>query len=304
MSGDLHVVTGAFGFTGRYIARRLLSAGRRVRTLTNKPVKGACFPSDIEVRPLRFDDRTALVESLRGAAALYNTYWVRFNYRTFSYALAVDNTLRLFDAAKTAGVGRVVHISITNANEQSPFEYFRGKARLERALRDSGQSYAILRPAVLFGLEGILINNIAWMLRHFPIFGVFGHGRYRLQPIYVDDLAALTLEVADLQTSEEINALGPETFAYRDLVETIGTIIGAARPVVSIPPWLGLAAARVIGGVLGDVLVTRDEIAGLMADLLYVPGAPQRGTTRLTDWVRENAKTLGSAYFSELARRG
>src|SRR5712692_10677181 len=152
------------------------------------------------------DQSRAAPEAERASWLRHLQDWVRFNYRTFSYALAVDNTLRLFDAAKTAGVGRVVHISITNANEQSPFEYFRGKARLERALRDSGQSYAILRPAVLFGLEGILINNIAWMLRHFPIFGVFGHGRYRLQPIYVDDLAALTLEVADLQTSEEINA--------------------------------------------------------------------------------------------------
>lgn len=303
MSGDLHVVTGAFGFSGRYIARRLLSEGLRVRTLTNKPANGDPLASRIEVRSLRFDDRTALVESLRGAAALYNTYWVRFNYRTFSYALAVDNTLRLFDAAKAAGVGRVVHVSITNASEQSPFEYFRGKARLERALRDSGQPYAILRPAVLFGHEGILLNNIAWMLRHFPIFGVFGDGRYRLQPIYVDDLAVLAVDLGGLQTNEEVDALGPETFVYRDLVATIGNIIGMPRPIVSIPPWLGLAVARVVGRVLGDVLVTRDEIAGLMAELLYVPGAPSKGTTRLTDWARENAATLGRVYLSELARR-
>jgi NADH dehydrogenase len=303
MSGDLHVVTGAFGFSGRYIARRLLSEGRRVRTLTNKPANGDPLASRIGVRPLRFDDRTALVESLRGAAALYNTYWVRFNHRTFSYALAVDNTLRLFDAARAAGVGRVVHVSITNASEQSPFEYFRGKARLERALRDSGEPYAIIRPAVLFGQEGILLNNIAWMLRHFPIFGVFGDGRYRLQPIYVDDLAVLALDLGSLQTNEEVDALGPETFVYCDLVATIGKIIGMPRPIVSIPPWLGLAVARVVGRVLGDVLVTRDEIAGLMAELLYVPGAPSKGTTRLTDWARENAATLGRVYLSELARR-
>ena len=304
MSGDLHVVTGAFGFSGRFIARRLLSQGHRVRTLTNKPANGDPLASRIEVRSLRFDDRTALVESLRGAAALYNTYWVRFNHRTFSYALAVDNTLRLFDAARAAGVGRVVHVSITNASERSPFEYFRGKAILERALRDSGQPYAILRPAVLFGQEGILVNNIAWMLRHFPIFGVFGDGRYRLQPIYVGDLAVLALDLGGLQTDEEVDALGPETFVYRDLVTTIGKIIGMPRPIVSIPPWLGLAVARVVGRVLGDVLVTRDEIAGLMADLLYVPGAPSKGTTRLTEWARENARTLGRVYLSELARRG
>lgn len=304
MSGDLHVVTGAFGFSGRYIAGRLLGEGRRVRTLTSKPANGDPLASRIEVRPLRFDDRTALVESLRGAAVLYNTYWVRFNHRTFSYASAVDNTLRLFEAAKAAGVGRVVHVSITNASEESPFEYFRGKGRLERRLRESGERYAILRPAVLFGQEGILLNNIAWMLRHFPIFGVFGDGKYRLQPIYVDDLAVLALELGGLQTNEEVDALGPETFVYRDLVTTIGEIIGTPRRIVSIPPWLGLAVARMVGRVLGDVLVTRDEIAGLMGDLLYVPGAPAKGTTRLTEWARENASTLGRVYLSELARRG
>lgn len=304
MSGDLHVVTGAFGFSGRYIAGRLLGEGRRVRTLTNKPANGDPLAGRIEVRPLRFDERTALVESLRGAAVLYNTYWVRFNHRTFSYASAVDNTLRLFEAAKAAGVGRVVHVSITNASEQSPFEYFRGKGRLARALRESGQRYAILRPAVLFGQEGILLNNIAWMLRHFPIFGVFGDGKYRLQPIYVDDLAVLALELGGLQSNEEVDALGPEAFVYRDLVTTIGEIIGTPRRIVSIPPWLGLAVARMVGRVLGDVLVTRDEIAGLMGDLLYVPGAPSKGTTRLTEWARENASTLGRVYLSELARRG
>jgi len=156
----------------------------------------------------------------------------------------------------------------------------------------------------LFGQEGILLNNIAWMLRHFPIFGVFGDGKYRLQPIYVDDLAVLALELGGLQTNEEVDALGPETFVYRDLVTTIGEIIGTPRRIVSIPPWLGLAVARMVGRVLGDVLVTRDEIAGLMGDLLYVPGAPSKGTTRLTEWARENANTLGRVYLSELARRG
>jgi uncharacterized protein YbjT (DUF2867 family) len=303
MISDLHVVTGAFGFTGRYIARRLLASGRRVRTLTNTAAKSDCLIGAVEALPLRFDDRTALVESLRGAAVLYNTYWVRFNHRTFSHALAIDNTLRLFDAAKAARVGRVVHVSITNASEQSPFEYFRGKGKLERILRESGQQYAILRPAVLFGQEGILLNNIAWMLRHFPIFGVFGDGRYRLQPIYVDDLASLALDLGGLQTNEEVDAVGPETFQYRDLVTTIGQIIGTPRSIVSIPPWLGLAVGRVVGWVLGDVLLTRDEIAGLMADLLNVPSARPRGTTRLTDWARENANTLGRVYLSELARR-
>jgi uncharacterized protein YbjT (DUF2867 family) len=191
---SIHVVTGAFGYSGRYIAARLLQAGHRVRTLTNSGQRPNPFGNQVEARPFHFDDPARLVESLRGAATFYNTYWVRFNYGKFTHALAEENTLKLFAACRAAGVRRVVHVSITNASEQSPLTYFRGKARLERALQESGLSCAILRPAVLFGKEDILINNIAWCLRRFPVFAVFGDGQYKLQPLYVDDLASLAVE--------------------------------------------------------------------------------------------------------------
>jgi NADH dehydrogenase len=227
---------------------------------------------------------------------------VRFNYRDFSYSRAVDNTLILFDAARKAGIRRIVHISITNPSEESPFEYFRGKARLERALKESGLSYSILRPAVLFGKEDILINNIAWFLRNFPVFAVFGDGKYRLQPIYVDDLAELAVEEGHLEENRIIDAIGPETFTYRGLVEKIGRIIGKPRPVVLIPRDLGYLFGSIVGRLMGDVIITHDEIEGLMAGLLYMDSHPA-GKTKLTEWAKEHASTLGVHYASELARR-
>jgi len=181
---EIHVVTGAFGYSGKYIARRLLGAGCQVRTLTNSPNRKHPFGGDLKAYRLDFENPSRLVESLRGAKVLYNTYWVRFNRAGFGHAVAVENTLKLLRAAREAGVERVVHLSITNPSEDSELEYFRGKARLERELIHSGLSYAILRPALLFGKEDILINNIAWCLRTFPLFAVFGDGQYRLQPIY------------------------------------------------------------------------------------------------------------------------
>ncbi|MGC8781375.1 MAG: epimerase, partial [Anaerolineae bacterium] len=204
--------------------------------------------------------------------------------------------------AKRAGVQRIVHISITNPSEDSPLEYFSGKARLERALIASGLSYAILRPTVLFGQEDILINNIAWLLRRLPVFGVFGDGSYRLQPIYVDDLAALAVAQGASRENVIINAIGPETFTYRELVQTIGRLIGAPRPVIGVPPAVGYWVGRLVGALMGDVTITREEIAGLMANLLYVD-APPAGTTRLTDWLAAHADTVGRRYASELARR-
>ena len=300
--GQVHVVTGAFGYSGRYIARRLLDAGVEVRTLTNSPDRENAFGGRIVACEYHFDDHDRLVDSLRGASVLYNTYWVRFNYATFKHAIAVENTLKLFDAAREAGLRRVVHVSITNPSEDSPLEYFRGKARLERALTESGLSYAILRPTVLFGREDILVNNIAWILRRFPVFGVFGGGRYRLQPIYVDDLAELAVKEAQSGEDHIVDAIGPETFTYRELVELIGRSIGKPRRIVSVPRVLGYLVGLALGRITGDVVITWEEIAGLMADLLCTD-SPPAGTTSLTDWAREHAETLGLRYASEVARR-
>jgi len=297
-----HVVTGAFGYSGRYIARRLLERGCEVRTLTNSPDRKNEFEGRVTASRFHFGDHAKLVESLRGASVLYNTYWVRFNHVDFKHSVAVENTLKLFAAALDAGVRRIVHVSITNPSEDSRLEYFAGKARLETALRQSGLSYAILRPAVLFGKEDVLINNIAWLLRRLPIFGVFGNGEYRLQPIYVDDLARLAVEQGQTEQDCVIDAIGPETFTYRELVEQIGLIVGKARPIISVPPVIGYAVGTALGRLVGDVIITREEIEGLMANLLYVD-SPPAGATRLTEWVRQHADTLGRRYASELARR-
>ncbi len=299
---SMHAVTGAFGYSGKYIALRLLAKGCRVVTLTNSLQRANPLAGQIRAFPFNFDRPDELARSLDGTEVLYNTYWVRFNHRLFTHADAVRNTLALFEAARKAGVRRVVHVSITNPSEASRLEYFRGKAELEQALSQSGLSYAILRPTVLFGREDILVNNIAWALRHLPVFGIFGDGRYRLQPIYVDDLAELAIRHGASRENTIVDAIGPETFTYRELVATIGRLIGVWRPIVSVPPSVGYWAGCAIGWMVGDVFITREEIEGLMAGLLCVD-SPPAGATRLTDWTKQHADTLGRRYASELARR-
>ncbi|MGE5141324.1 MAG: SDR family oxidoreductase, partial [Rudaea sp.] len=269
---------------------------------TNSTARGNPFSGRVEAHPFDFDRADRLTESLRGGRVLYNTYWVRFNAPGFTQADAVANTLTLFECARKAGLERIVHVSITNPSEDSPLEYFRGKARLERALIESGLSYSILRPTVLFGPEDILINNIAWTLRHLPVFGVFGDGQYRVQPIYVDDLAALAVDQGKSNENRTIDAIGPETFTYRQLVAAIGEAIGVHRPIIPVPPWLGYFAGWSIGKLMGDVTVTWPEVQGLMAGLLYTE-SPPAGQTRLTNWMGENRSTLGVHYASEMARR-
>ena len=226
MKTEIHIVTGAFGYSGKYITRLLLENGYEVRTLTNSINRSNPFKDKVKAFSYNFDDFNQLVDSLKGGTVLYNTYWVRFNHTDFKHFTALQNTLKLFNAAREAGIKRIVHISITNPSEVSHLEYFSSKGKLEQALICSGISYAILRPAVIFGAEDILINNIAWMLRKFPVFGVFGNGKYRLQPIYVEDLAELAIEQGRRRQNCIINATGPETFTYCELIKEIGFIIG------------------------------------------------------------------------------
>ncbi|MBI5694296.1 MAG: NAD(P)H-binding protein [Nitrospirae bacterium] len=301
-NNETHVVTGAFGYTGRYIARELLRRGIKVRTLTNKEPVDDPFDGAVDAWPLVFGSPELLADSMRGATTLYNTYWVRFNHGNFSHSEAVENTKTLLDAAKAAGIKRIVHVSITNPSEDSPFEYFRGKAVLEKYLAGLGVSYAIIRPAVIFGVEDILINNIAWMLRRFPVFGVFGDGAYGIQPIFVEDMAGLAVDAGLRDDNTVLDAVGPESFTYRGLVEAIGDAIGCPRPLVNIPPSVGYAMGRALGVVTGDIVITKEEIGGLMAGLLAVDTKPL-GKTKLTEWARGHRDTLGKTYASELSRR-
>ena len=295
-------VTGAFGYSGRYIAKRLLDAGHNVITLTNSVGRENPFGSKVRAFPFHFDEPGRLRASLQGVEVLINTYWVRFDHARFTHDEAVRNTKILFQAAKEAGVRRIVHVSITNPDIHSNLPYFRGKAELESALQALGVSYCILRPTVLFGKEDVLINNIAWALRRLPVFGVFGAGDYKLQPIFVDDLAAAAVEKASGTANEAVNAIGPETFSYRELVETIQRTLGLKRLILGLPPELGYWSCRLLGWLLRDVVITRQEIRGLMENRLCVAAAPL-GTTRLTDWLEHHRETLGRRYTSELARR-
>ena len=302
MKSRIHAVTGAFGYSGRYIATRLLEQGQTVITLTNSMNRPNPFGGKVRAYPLTFAEPGKLAAALAGVDVLYNTYWVRFNHRTFTNARAVQNTLALFEAAQQAGVRRVVYVSITNPSEASPLEYFSGKAKLERALQASGLSHAILRPTVLFGREDILINNIAWALRRFPFFAVFGDGAYRLQPIHVDDLADLAVAEGIRTENTVINAIGPETFTYRALVKAIGAAIGRPRPLVKVSPGIGYCFAKLVGIFMNDTFITREEIRGLMDEMLFVT-TPPTGKTPLTVWMQKNAATLGRRYASELDRR-
>lgn len=300
-AGELHVVTGAFGYTGQAIVRRLVSTGKRVRTLVRNPARPNPFGDRLSVAPYRFDNLAALVRSLHGAAVFYNTYWVRFARGRVTFDAAIANTRILIQACVAAGVPRIVHLSVTNASEESPLPYFHGKGLVERAIKESTLSYAILRPPLIFGPGDVLVNNIAWFLRRAPVFAVMGDGRYRLQSVHVDDVAEVAVAVAERRDNVTMDVVGPETFTFEDFVRLIAERVRSRARFIHLPAEIVLALLAIAGIVVRDVVLTRHEVAALMSGLLVSRSTPV-GRTRFTDWLDEHAPDLGRRFASELDR--
>jgi uncharacterized protein YbjT (DUF2867 family) len=298
----LCVVTGAFGYTGRYITALLLRRDVKVRTLTGHPNRVHPFAEAVEVAPLNFDQPDSLARNLEGAEVVFNTYWIRFPRGELTFDRATDNVKALIDAAKHAGVRRFIHISITNANPDSTLPYFQGKGRIEQYLMHSGLSYGILRPAIIFGSEDILLHNIAWMLRRLPLFTIPGDGNYHVQPIAVSDLAQLAVDMADGRSDAVIDAVGPELFTFNELVALLARTVASNATIIHVSPSVQRILAGIFSILTGDVTLTRDEIRGLMSDHLRSRSAPT-ATTSLSEWLKLNADLIGTRYRSEVSLR-
>jgi NADH dehydrogenase len=300
-TANMDIVTGAYSYTGKYITRRLLAQGRQVSTLTGHPDRPNEFGSQVTAFPYDFDKPALMAKRLAGVDTLYNTYWVRFDHGQNTFSRAVHNTKILIEAARQAGVRRLVHVSITNPSLDSPLPYFRGKAELEATIQESGLSYAILRPTVIFGLEDILINNIAYLLRAFPLFAVPGSGEYRLQPVYVEDMATLAVQAGAGQENCTLDIVGPDIFTFNELLALVARTIGRRPWIVHLPPSVVLKISALIGWWMGDVTLTPEEVQGLSAGLL-VSAQPPTGRTSLADWLAEHTGQVGLRYASEIAR--
>src|SRR5258707_5475215 len=300
-NGGTVVITGAFSYTGKSATQLLLSRGYGIRTLTSHPGRINPFGDKVRVFPYNFDDPDQLTQTLVGASTLINTYWVRFPRGTANFESAVQNTRTLISAAKSAGVKRIVHVSIANPSLESNLGYYKGKAQLEKAVVESGLAYTILRPTVIFGLEDILINNIAWFVRHFPVFAIPGDGRYRIRPIHVEDMARLIADAVEQQENVVLDAVGPETYTFEELVRQIAVQLRRRTRLVHLPMPVAYVSTLLTGWFVGDVVLTWEEYKGLMDNLL-APEGPSTAETCLSQWLAANREQIGMKYASEVAR--
>lgn len=302
MEANKVVVTGAFGYSGKYIADRLIKKGYQVVTLTNSPFRNQQKSEKILIHPYDFEHPKNMELAFNGVKVLFNTYWIRMESSNITFTQVVQNTKKLIEVACNAGVTQIIHISVSNPSLQSRSKYYRSKAEVEEIIKSSGLQYTILRPAFLFGNEDILINNIAWMLRKLPAYPIFGNGTYKVRPIHVEDLADLAVEQINQNGNKIINAGGQVTYQYRDFITAIENAICINRPLIPVPIGIGYYGSVLLGLMLKDVITTREELDALVSGNLNVDG-PAIGNINLNEWLKENSSTLGKHYRSERKRR-
>lgn len=307
-NAPVDLVTGAFGNAGSAIAAVLAAGGRQVRTLTGHPPaakidgRSTTGTADVEVRPFTWDDPAELTRSFEGVSTFYNTYWMRQGDGHGSYDLAVERCLALISAAEAAGVERIVHISVAHPSATSPYPYFRGKARVEDRLSSGSVPSAVVRPTLIFGGDSVLLNNLAWILRRVPVFAVPGTGRYRVRPVHVDDIARICVEAGQRTVSEVIDAVGPDRPTYAEMVRHVRDAVGGRAVILGAPTPVVLAGGRVLGAVLRDDVINRDELVSTVEGLADTDG-PSTGTISYRRWLADHAAELGQTYINERRRR-
>ena len=298
----MDAVTGAFSYTGSAIARELLARDRQVRTLVRSPPPaGHPLAESVEVAPLALDDQAALVSALAGIEVLHNTFWIRFPRGRSTFEWAIAASARLFRAAAAAGVERIVHISVTRPSVSSPYAYFRAKAAVDELALGGSVPATSVRPSLVFGgRQEILVNNIAWFLRRSPAFAV-PRRPCRVQPVHVEDVARIAADAGGSPEPGIVDAVGPETFTYRELVEHIAAAVGSRARLVPLPEQAVAALGRTAGVPLRDTVVTAEELGALTASLL-TSDEPPLGRVSFSEWVAGQADWLGREYHSELER--
>jgi NADH dehydrogenase len=191
-----------------------------------------------------------------------------------------------------------------NADERADLPYYCNKGRIERLVRESGLDYTILRPAIVVGPGDILVNNIAFFLRRLPVFTIFGRGDYRVQPITVDAFADIAVQAIDGEyAGATLPVAGPNDWMFVDMVRAVRAAVRSRALIVQAPASFALAGLKIAGLLLGDVVLTRDEVKGLTREYLYAPEPLRRGAD-FAEWLARPAvaSTLGRNYESELAR--
>jgi uncharacterized protein YbjT (DUF2867 family) len=229
-------VFGGTGFLGRRVVRRLSESGAMVRSASQHP--GRAEGNNVERIAADARDERSVEAAVTGADGVVNaiSLYVEHGGDTFR-AVHVEAAARIAKAARRVGTKRFVHLSGIGADAASSSPYIRYRGEGEAAVQAAFPGAVIIRPAVMFASDDTFLTTILRLLRTLPVFPLFGDGRTRLQPVYVDDVAAAIAQIlGQTQTPQPIYELGgPRVYSYEELLRTIARIAGLRPRLVRIP---------------------------------------------------------------------
>jgi NADH dehydrogenase len=296
-------VAGGSGFIGRAIVRRMAATGGiKARVLTRNPDAARKRLDSPNVEFVRADisEPATLAEALKDAVAIvdavqFEGYPVENPARGQTFErVDYGGVVSLIAAAKQAGVAQFIYISGAAADESSSHPGFRAKGRAERAIRESGLTYTIFRPSLVYGPEDKVVNGLAKALKFAPIFGVPGTGHQKVQPVLVDDLAAcVTLAIQGRGHNGTYEIGGPDLMTFDEMMRIIMDASGHRRPLFHIPEGL----MRAVGGLaekLPKPILSRDAVTFATAD-----NACNIGPLREEFGINLTPARTGMAYLSK-----
>jgi len=263
------LVLGGSGFVGSSLCEKLVErsggADGRIVVPTRRPARARhiqLLPT-VEVAPWNPDDDAQLDALVRGRDAVVNLIAILHGSEAELRRVHVELPARLARACAKGGVKRVIHVSALGAAPDAPSRYLRSKAAGEAALMNAPLDLVVLRPSVMFGERDHLMNRFAALQRVFPVIPLAG-ALARLQPVWVEDVAAAIIRSLELRRGGEIiECVGPAVYTLRELVELAGRWSGRPRRVVPLPDALGRLQALLLELLPGEPLMSRDNLDSL-----------------------------------------
>ncbi len=262
-------VTGATGFVGPHVVHALRAEGRDVRCLVRSPQRATTLKSwGCELVEGDMTDAASLRRAAEGCEAVVHLVAIIVGRERDFRRVMIDGTRDLVAAAKDAGAGRLVLMSALGTSEQTKdlVPYYRAKWEMEQLVQSSGIPYVIFRPSFVFGPEGGALEQFKRLARLSPLTPIVGSGTQRLQPIWVEDVAAYFARSLDLEaaTNRTFELGGPDVVTWNEFWARLKRALHVRRPSVHIPLALMSLQAAALER-LPRPPVTRDQLKMLAA---------------------------------------
>ncbi len=264
------LVTGATGFVGRHLMRRLASRGCKLRCLVRRSSQRIDRLADLdaEIRHGDVTDAGSVKDAAEGCDAVYSLVGLLYEPKGYTFdAVHAGGVKNIVDACKTAGVRRLIHVSALGTSPDAESAYHGTKWAGEEAIRRSGLEYTIFRPSVIFGEDDSFVNLFAPLIRFSPVIGIIGDGCYKMQPVYIEDLVTCMVAALDDERTygETFEIGGGEALTFNGIVDAMAEALGKRRLKLHIPVPLARLAATFLQHLPRPPL-TVDQLKMLLSD--------------------------------------